>query len=173
MDEFVFAYNKNIYLFGITTEKGSEHNYTDEFASLIDSIKISDANTVTSIFQQFKNSCLDSAKKSLPESDEALKYALDIFEESYFSVRNFKNIQQAEDNDEFLKFILAISYFDLYMDEGSIEKAISDSGWEAIESLMKDDGQFLQKMDILKVVYESTGNELLESEIDPNNISLE
>lgn len=115
------------------------------------------------LFIEFKESCLENTRKEVTESDIALNLAGEYLEESFFHVKELNNFYDMKDDELSLKFIHAISYFSVYMEEESIGKVIGDKGWEAIESLALSDGKFEKKMELVKKAYEFTGMFLFEN----------
>lgn len=132
-----------------------------------ESLKIESEETseksIEELFIEFKESCLENTKKEVTESDMSLSLAGEYLEESFFHVKKLDNFSEMKDDDLSLKFIHAISYFSVYMEEESIGKVIGDKGWEALESLALSDGQFEKKMELVKKAYEFTGMFLFEN----------
>lgn len=104
----------------------------------------------------------DEQAKSLGFDNSMAEVVSDEFENSYGFVRGLEEFSGNEGED-LARFLIAISYFELNFDEGTLGNAVGEKGWEAIKSLIFDDGEFQSKMDEMKELYEAGGNRLFES----------
>lgn len=136
--------------------------YTERFSSNDEMTN----NNTEELFEQIKENCLQNVRESSSESNENLIMALQYLEESFFEVRDIEDYKDTKDNEDFIKFLYAISYLSMYMDEDSVGKAIGDVGWEAVESLLKKDGQFQGKMDEVKNIYEQAGGQIFKNKFN-------
>lgn len=111
--------------------------------------------SLTDIYSEFKGD-MDELAKELEFSDEMTEIMQSYFEDSFDSVNNMNNfLDNEQDENSFTKFVQAISYFELNYDEGTAGNDIGTMGWDAIHSLMIDDGNFKSKMSDLKEYYEN------------------
>lgn len=149
------------------TEESSNEETLEITTEQSESLKMEGKETsnksAEELFEEFKKNCLENTRKEVAESDMALNLAGEYLEESFFHVKQLNNFYDIKDDELSLKFIHAISYFSVYMEEESIGNVIGDKGWEAIESLALSDGQFEKKMDLVKKAYEFTGMFLFEN----------
>lgn len=114
--------------------------------------------TKDDIFNDYKRKTINTMD-DIPVNDEELNRALKYFNDSYYEVRNFKELPDTGEGAEYLvKFNYAISYLTRNFDEGSAGRAIGDAGWDAVRSLMLGTGDFADKMDKVKLLYEISGN---------------
>ena len=144
--------------FGIETEQDENNSETQTESESI--------MTLDEVYENFKNECLDVIRENTPESDENLFFAMQCFEDSFFAVKELEDYGQAAESETFSNFIFAISYFVTYLEEDTIGRVTGDRGWDAVESLMLEDGEFESKMDRAKDAYELTGRLLFEDKIE-------
>lgn len=111
--------------------------------------------SLTDIYNNFKSE-MDEIAREVKFSDEMTRIMKLGFESSFGIVNNMDIFSDnKEHQDEFAKFVQAISYFELNFGEGTAENQIGIMGWDAIYSLIMDDGKFKSKMSDLKEYYET------------------
>lgn len=161
-----------IYTFVMFKDADLEEKIDLHYKRLVDSIVVKQnfQKTKQDIFENFKSNMIESAKK-LKEDDATFLIVKDSLESTYYDIRKFSSFSDTEKSEEnsenFAEFSLAVAYYDAKFDDESIGKAIGEAGWEAINSLMVDDGEFLKKMDKMKMLYEWSGNYFFENKIEP------
>ena len=164
MDSVLFVYNRNLYVFGMLVDLDSGLDYSLEFASLLDSIVVVESQNdgIEGIYADLKSS-MDEVVRDLGYSGAMTALIMGEFKETFEFVSNMDSFSDAGDGEEFTKFLRAISYFEVFYDEGTVGKEVGERGWDAIRSLMLMDGEFHAKMEELKSLYESTGNTLSDT----------
>ena len=111
--------------------------------------------SLTDIYNNFKSE-MDEIAREAKFSDEMTRIMKLGFESSFGVVNNMDIFSDSKEHqDEFAKFVQAISYFELNFDEGTAGNEIGIMGWDAIYSLIMDDGKFKSKMSDLKEYYET------------------
>ena len=106
---------------------------------------------------------MDEVSSALEFSDEMTQVVMSDFEDSFGLVNKMESISGGV-GEEFIKFVTAISYFDVNFEDGTVGKEIGEKGWDAVKSLFLNDGEFHNKMNELKSAYESGVDRILETE---------
>lgn len=114
-------------------------------------------------FKKYKE-YVNSYASSLEFSDGMTQVVMIEFEDSFGFVNKMDSISDQREEDEFNDFVIAISYFDVNFEDGTVGKDIGEKGWDAIKSLVLSDGEFHNKMNELKSAYESGVDRILETE---------
>lgn len=128
---------------------------SSEIASESSEASESQELSLTDIYNNFKSE-MDEIAREVKFSDEMTRIMKLGFESSFGIVNNMDIFSDnKEHQDEFAKFVQAISYFELNFDEGTAGNEIGIMGWDAIYSLIMDDGKFKSKMSDLKEYYET------------------
>lgn len=152
------SYN-TIYGFTIFGKLEDQEKLDKEFGSLINSIIINESSKQKSeeIFENLKKELNESSNKLESNNSTFITYK-QLLENSYYDIIEFTSFTDVSETDEnhnkFVEFSASIAYFDTHFDDESIGKAIGETGWEAIKSLILEDGEFTNKMDKLRRTYE-------------------
>lgn len=144
------------------SQESEEESTTEEVES---TESISEATSIEEIYSNLKESVLEVVSNT-EYSDMQTSIQLYNFEDSFFYVYNLNEWPTTKNNNTLSEFLVAISYFSLNLPDNTIGGRIGALGWDAIESLVLDDGNFHQKMDELKSAYEETGNMLFENKYE-------
>ena len=118
--------------------------------------------TVDEWFSETKEKSNNIAR-DLDSSDWTVNSQLNAIEETYYDVKALQSGMEAFEEESFITFALGIAYFDTHYEEGSVGKEIGRTGWEALESLFKEDGKFEEYMDLFKTSYEASGRKLFQN----------
>lgn len=130
--------------------------YENRFGA--ESKKESSQKENSEIFADLKNSCLESVRNNATEDQEYLELAMKDLEDSYYSVKKCRDFSDAAENKNFARFVHAISYFTVYLEEESMGYIAGEYGWKAVQSLIESDGKFEENMGLLKDTYEHSGS---------------
>lgn len=154
MRKFLIVIMATVMLTGCGTSDSKELK-SSEIASESSEASESQELSLTDIYNNFKSE-MDEIAREVKFSDEMTRIMKLGFESSFGIVNNMDIFSDnKEHQDEFAKFVQAISYFELNFDEGTAGNEIGIMGWDAIYSLIMDDGKFKSKMSDLKEYYET------------------
>lgn len=154
MRKFLIVIMATAMLTGCGTSDSKELK-SSEIASESSEASESQELSLTDIYNNFKSE-MDEIAREVKFSDEMTRIMKLGFESSFGIVNNMDIFSDnKEHQDEFAKFVQAISYFELNFDEGTAGNEIGIMGWDAIYSLIMDDGKFKSKMSDLKEYYET------------------
>lgn len=154
---------------GVDDSQNSETANTQEIISsvVVESVEPeSEVKTLIDVYNEFKIN-MEEIIKETESSDEMTVIMKIWFEDSFNGVNSFNNFTETMQNEEvFGKFVQTITYFEMNYEEGSVGNEIGVMGWEAIYSLMMDDGKFKDKMSDLKEYYEANISPIYETKYE-------
>lgn len=145
-----------------TESAAIESSTLAESTELIAESSSESIDPLESIYNDLK-STIDETTSELEFSSGMTEIIVNEFEESYGFVSTMNKFSDYGDNEDFVKFMRALSYFDINFEDGTVGKQVGEQGWDAIRSLILDDGQFHAKMEDLKTTYELSGRLLFDT----------
>lgn len=125
-------------------------------------------------YENLKSDSLESVE-NVELSDKALEEICKYFEEMYFYMKEVNKYEEATDQEMTGRFLTTISFFYSKYEDGTVGHEIGEVGFEALRSLIFDDGKYQEKMEELKTAYEKSGmilNEGSDSEEADSSMSM-
>lgn len=162
-----FIYGNKIYGFTMLVESDSEYDYKANFESILESVHMKeeeqqensdDGKTreeqLEEVYNTLKTDALNEIK-DFERNDDNDELMYQYFDEMYTYMSTINKFGDAEDEDARGKFVTTVSYFYSKFDDGTVQKQVGTLGFEAIHSLIFEDGNYQTKMQEMKSVYDT------------------
>lgn len=154
------------YVFAVIEKEEDGAEVEKIYDTLLDTISVEKSSE--EIFEEFKRKTFESAKKL--DADASTSIMIDSFEESFPIVEQVKDFEEFSRLGEDIpgKFSVSSAYFCINFDAETTAGYTGTLCWNAIHSLVIQDGRFEEHMRSARECWEESGRILAQNESEEN-----